>query len=115
MPRPAPVTIATGGCSVPAALIDSHLALTYSLAQTVTIMNSQVFREYDIRGIVANDFDDAFVVDLGSGYATLLHQAGKKSITLGRDCSLSSDSLGDRLAEGVLAAGIDVVDVGVVP
>ena len=43
-------------------------------------MNSQVFREYDIRGIVANDFDDAFVVDLGRGYATLLHQAGIKVV-----------------------------------
>jgi phosphomannomutase/phosphoglucomutase len=78
-------------------------------------MNSQVFREYDIRGIVANDFDDAFVVDLGRGYATLLHQAGKKTITLGRDCRLSSDRLRDRLAEGLLGAGIDVVDIGVVP
>src|SRR5271155_4909908 len=81
----------------------------------LTIMNSQVFREYDIRGIVASDFDDAFVVDLGRGYATLLHQAGKKTITLGRDCRLSSDRLRDRLGEGLLGAGINVVDVGVVP
>src|ERR1700678_4155525 len=78
-------------------------------------MNSQVFREDDIRGIVANDFDDTFVVDLGRGYATLLHQAGKKTITLHRDCRLSSDSWRDRLAEGLLDAGIDVVDIGVVP
>ena len=70
-------------------------------------MNSQVFREYDIRGIVANDFDDEFVTDLGRGYATLLHQAGKKTVTLGRDCRLSSDRLRDRLAEGLLGAGID--------
>ena len=28
-------------------------------------MNPQVFREYDIRGVVENDFDDGFVVDLG--------------------------------------------------
>jgi phosphomannomutase / phosphoglucomutase len=78
-------------------------------------MNSQVFREYDIRGIVANDFDDAFVVDLGRGYATLLHRAGKKTVTLGRDCRLSSDRLRDQLVEGLLGAGINVVDIGVVP
>src|SRR5260370_22434666 len=78
-------------------------------------MNSQVFREYDIRGVVEHDFDDAFVVDLGRGYATLLHRAGKKSITLGRDCRLSSDRLRNLLIEGLLPAGIDVVDVGVVP
>ena len=78
-------------------------------------MNSQVFREYDIRGIVERDFDDEFVVELGRGYATLLHRAGKKTITLGRDCRLSSDRLRDLLVEGLLPAGIDVVDVGVVP
>src|SRR6266851_2015381 len=78
-------------------------------------MNSQVFREYDIRGIVENDFDDAFVVDLGRGYATLLHRAGKRTITLGRDCRLSSDVLRDLLIEGLIPSGINVVDVGVVP
>src|SRR5258707_15627373 len=75
-------------------------------------MNSQVFREYDIRGIVENDFDDAFVVDLGRGYGTLLHRAGKKTITLGRDCRLSSDRLRDLLVEGLLPAFIAVVAVG---
>ena len=78
-------------------------------------MNSQVFREYDIRGIVADDFDDAFVTDLGRSYATLLHRAGKKTVTLGRDCRLSSDRLRDLLAEGILSSGINLVDIGVVP
>ncbi len=31
-------------------------------------MNPQVFREYDIRGVVEDDFDDDFVVNLGRGY-----------------------------------------------
>ncbi len=78
-------------------------------------MNAQVFREYDIRGVVETDFDDGFVVDLGRGYATLLHRAGKKTVTLGRDCRLSSDRLRDRLIEGLIPAGINVVEVGVVP
>jgi len=78
-------------------------------------MNPEVFREYDIRGVVEHDFDDEFVVDLGRAYATILHRAGKKTITLGRDCRLSSDALRDRLLEGLLPAGISVVDIGVVP
>ncbi|MFZ0659655.1 MAG: phosphomannomutase/phosphoglucomutase [Candidatus Binataceae bacterium] len=78
-------------------------------------MNSQVFREYDIRGIVETDFDDQFVRDLGRAYATVLSRAGKRTITLGRDCRLSSPSLHDRLLEGLLPAGINVVDIGVVP
>lgn len=79
------------------------------------LMNPQVFREYDIRGVVESDFDDDFVVNLGRAYATILIEAGKQTITLGRDCRLSSDALRDLLLEGLLAAGINVVDIGVVP
>jgi phosphomannomutase / phosphoglucomutase len=78
-------------------------------------MNPQVFREYDIRGVVETDFDDEFVVNLGRAYATILLEAGKHSITLGRDCRLSSNRLRDLLLQGLLPAGIDVTDVGVVP
>jgi phosphomannomutase/phosphoglucomutase len=78
-------------------------------------MNPQVFREYDIRGVVRDDFDDDFVVNLGRAYATLLIEAGKHNITLGRDCRLSSDMLRERLLDGLLPAGINITDVGVVP
>ncbi len=78
-------------------------------------MNPQVFREYDIRGIVQEDFDDQFVIDLGRAYATILIEAGKHKITLGRDCRLSSDMLRERLLEGLLPAGIEVTDIGIVP
>jgi phosphomannomutase/phosphoglucomutase len=78
-------------------------------------MNPQVFREYDIRGVVEEDFDDQFVIDLGRAYATVLHRAGKRTITVGRDCRLSSDRLFHLLLEGLLPSGIDAVDIGVVP
>jgi phosphomannomutase / phosphoglucomutase len=78
-------------------------------------MNPQVFREYDIRGVVEEDFDDEFVIDLGRAYATMLRRAGKRTITIGRDCRLSSDRLFHLLLEGLLPGGIDAVDIGVVP
>jgi phosphomannomutase / phosphoglucomutase len=78
-------------------------------------MNSQVFREYDIRGVVEKDFEDEFVVNLGRAYATALSRAGKRTITLGRDCRLTSDALHSLLLEGLLPSGINVVDIGVVP
>ncbi|HKD68210.1 MAG TPA: phosphomannomutase/phosphoglucomutase [Candidatus Binataceae bacterium] len=78
-------------------------------------MNPQVFREYDIRGVVEEDFDDEFVVNLGRAYATMLHRAGKRTITVGRDCRLSSDRLFHLLLEGLLPSGINAVDIGVVP
>jgi phosphomannomutase / phosphoglucomutase len=78
-------------------------------------MNPQVFREYDIRGVVERDFDDDFVVSLGRAYATKLARAGKKTVTVGRDCRLSSDRLFGLLTDGLLQSGINVVDIGVVP
>ncbi len=78
-------------------------------------MNPQVFREYDIRGVVEQDFGDAFITDLGRAYATILHRSGKTNITLGRDCRLSSPSLRTRLLDGLLESGINVIDVGIVP
>ncbi|HVN28085.1 MAG TPA: phosphomannomutase/phosphoglucomutase, partial [Candidatus Binataceae bacterium] len=78
-------------------------------------MNRQVFREYDIRGVVENDFTDDFIVDLGRAYATMLYRAGKRRITLGRDCRLSSPRLHDLLLEGILPGGIEVTDIGIVP
>jgi phosphomannomutase / phosphoglucomutase len=78
-------------------------------------MNPQVFREYDIRGVVEKDFDDGFVTDLGRAWATTLQRAGKRTVTLGRDCRLSSPRLHDLLLDGVLQSGINVVDIGIVP
>mgnify|MGYP000350426936 CR=1 FL=1 len=63
----------------------------------------------------ADAFDDDFVVSLGRGYATMLKRAGKTTITLGRDCRLSSERLFGLLSDGLLQSGINVVDIGVVP
>ena len=54
-------------------------------------------------------------IDLGRAYATMLQRAGKRTITVGRDCRLSSDRLFHLLLEGLLPSGINAVDIGVVP
>jgi phosphomannomutase/phosphoglucomutase len=77
-------------------------------------MNPRVFREYDIRGNADRDLDDAFVEDLGRAVGTHLHRAGARRITLGRDCRVHSPRLHTALRAGILSAGVDVIDVGVV-
>jgi phosphomannomutase/phosphoglucomutase len=77
-------------------------------------MNPNVFREYDIRGVADADFTDAFVADLGRSVASQILEAGGRRITLGRDCRLSSPRIHGIFKREVLAAGVDVVDVGVV-
>ena len=76
-------------------------------------MNEQIFREYDIRGVVATDLVPETVENLGRAVGTHLLRSGASELVLGRDCRLSSDSLRDILVRGLLATGINVVDIGV--
>ena len=78
-------------------------------------MNPHVFRQYDIRGHAERDFDDAFVGSLGRSLGTFFSTRNLRRIGVGRDCRLSSPRLRDRLCEGLLQSGIDVVDIGVGP
>ena len=52
-------------------------------------MNPEIFREYDIRGIAGEDYDDAFVEALGRAYGTYLQSNGITRAVVGRDCRLS--------------------------
>ena len=78
-------------------------------------MNPNIFREYDIRGVVEKDFAGTVVETLGRGMGTYLRNHGKKRITLGRDVRLSSDRLRDDLLRGLVQTGLHVIDIGVCP
>jgi phosphomannomutase/phosphoglucomutase len=78
-------------------------------------MNSQIFREYDIRGLVDKDLTPEVVLKLGLGLGTMIRRRGGTSIALGRDCRESSTRFREALAEGLTSTGLDVWDVGVVP
>ena len=75
-------------------------------------MNSRIFREYDVRGVADRDLDDDLVGMLGQAIAGFV---GKGPIAVGRDCRLTSPRLRAALVGGIRRAGLDVVDVGVVP
>ena len=77
--------------------------------------NPNVFREYDIRGIVNRDLTEDFVYLLGKSCGTYFADNRVKTIALGRDCRLSSPSFRDRFLEGITETGCHVIDVGVVP
>ncbi len=78
-------------------------------------MNSNIFREYDIRGVAYKDITEPDVELIGKAYGTLLRKNGKSSASLGRDCRKSSDRFADRFIKGLLSSGCDVVDIGVCP
>ncbi|MGV8074059.1 MAG: phosphomannomutase/phosphoglucomutase [Syntrophobacteraceae bacterium] len=78
-------------------------------------MNSKIFREYDIRGLVDEEIDDTDVVLIGKAFGTYMGRQGARFVAIGRDCRLSSERYRDLLLEGLLSTGLDVVDIGMCP
>ncbi len=79
------------------------------------MLKPTIFREYDIRGIAATDLASDDVAVLGRAIGTYLQRGAGRRINLGRDCRLSSTRLRDALADGLVASGCEVTDIGVVP
>ena len=78
-------------------------------------MNPRIFREYDIRGVVDQDLTDDVVGLLGQSFATYISIKGKRRVVVGRDGRLSSPRLREALVKGMVAGGLEVVDIGVCP
>ena len=79
------------------------------------MLKPSIFREYDIRGIADTELLSDDIRILGRAIGTWLIRQGSKKLNLGRDCRLSSDRLHAALRAGLLAAGCDVTDLGIVP
>jgi len=78
-------------------------------------VNPNIFREYDIRGRVPEELNGETAYRLGHCFGAYYQSFGAKRISLGRDCRLSSPELRQGVMEGMMDAGIDVKDVGMVP
>ncbi|MBD3287602.1 phosphomannomutase [candidate division KSB1 bacterium] len=79
------------------------------------MINPNIFREYDIRGIADTDLTDDTVEKIGKAYGTYMGRKGYKKYTVGCDVRLSSDRVKSALIRGINATGGDVIDIGVVP
>lgn len=72
-------------------------------------------REYDIRGIVGDSLTEADARAVGRSFGTAVRRAGGTRVCLGRDGRDSSPALAGAVAQGLMAAGCDVIDVGMGP
>jgi len=79
------------------------------------MLKPTIFREYDIRGVAEVDLASPDIEVLGRAIGTYLGRRGATTVNLGRDCRLSSERLRDALAKGLVGAGSQVTDIGVVP
>jgi phosphomannomutase/phosphoglucomutase len=78
-------------------------------------MNPEIFREYDIRGLAENDFDAEFALLLGKVHGTAVAERGGRRVAVGRDCRATSDAYAEAVMAGLMAAGVQVYDIGVCP
>ncbi|MCL2524999.1 MAG: phosphomannomutase/phosphoglucomutase [Betaproteobacteria bacterium] len=81
-------------------------------------MNSlpaEIFKAYDIRGIVGKTLTADIVRRIGHALGSLAAEQGQTAIAVGRDGRLSGPELAGALMDGIVAAGIDAIDVGCVP
>ena len=75
----------------------------------------QVFREYDIRGVAGSEISETFAYQLAQAYVKLAGNNFDAPVVVGRDVRLSGEKLQKALVQGLLDAGIDVLDLGVIP
>lgn len=75
-------------------------------------LNPSIFKAYDIRGVVDDTLTEAACRAIGRALAVRCDELGMKRCVLGRDGRLSGPRLAAAVAQGLLAGGIDVVDIG---
>ena len=77
-------------------------------------INPGIFREYDIRGVTGVDIDESVFEVIGKAFGTYMKKLGASTISMGRDCRVTSPELSQAVAKGINSTGIDVLDIGMV-
>ncbi len=75
----------------------------------------QIFREYDIRGIAGKEVTPDLACRLGRALARMLPGPDESPVVVGRDVRLSGPELQDAVMRGIREAGVNVLDIGMVP
>jgi len=74
-----------------------------------------IFRKYSVRGVVGEDFDVADAQRIGLAAGTYLSRLGCRRVVVGHDGRLSSPGINAALIDGLLTAGMEVLELGLVP
>jgi phosphomannomutase/phosphoglucomutase len=77
-------------------------------------LSKTIFKAYDIRGVIDSTLDAGVARSIGQAFGQAARSKGERSVVIGRDGRLSGPALAAALAEGLQAAGVDVIDLGMV-
>jgi phosphomannomutase/phosphoglucomutase len=79
------------------------------------MVNPEIFRLNDIRGVADRDLTDEVVELIGRGFGTYVRNEGLRDLVVGRDMRLSSPRIQEALTRGILSTGCNVTIIGQVP
>ena len=83
-------------------------------ARTGRPVPPEIFKAYDIRGIVKTALTPEVTEAIGQAIGSEGRDRGVKAIVIGRDGRLSGPALAAALARGIQSTGVDVIDIGCV-
>ena len=75
-------------------------------------LSASIFKAYDIRGVVPSTIHEAMAEALGRAFGTVARGEGENIVAVGRDGRLTGALLSAALVRGLVAAGIEVIDIG---
>jgi phosphomannomutase len=75
-------------------------------------LSASIFKAYDIRGIVPSTIDEVVAEALGRAFGTVARGEGETCVAVGRDGRLSGAALSAALVRGLVAVGVEVIDIG---
>lgn len=75
-------------------------------------VSASIFKAYDIRGVVPSTIDEPVAEALGLAFGAEARRQGEHTVAVGRDGRLSGPALSAALIRGLVAAGVEVIDIG---
>ncbi len=79
------------------------------------MVNPQIFKAYDIRGVYPEEINEEAVYQIGQAFAEFLNsqgEIGNRQFVVARDARLSSDNLAEVLIQSLINSSCDVIDIG---
>lgn len=78
------------------------------------MLNKDIFREYDIRGVVSNELTDYILNLLGKAFSTYFINNNRTDVIIGCDNRLSSNHIKSIITDLIINSGLNVIDIGTV-
>jgi len=82
---------------------------------SVASISAEIFRKYDIRGVVGDTLSLEHAYVIGKAIGSLAYDRGETDMLVARDGRISSKDLSSTLIRGICESGVNVVDLGLMP